>query len=846
MSFTNIIKRDGTKEKYNVSKIKRVIRAAFASLEEECPKESLTQLIENVEQRLEELAKESEIKVEQIQDIVEIELMRSGFYREARRFILYREERAKYRAIILEIEKTVTHEGIHRLLKDAQKDFPHLNKSFGTLLMKYHSFQKPAMTPDESLKALIRAAVECITAEEPDWEFVAGRLLGFQNKLNVRRKMEALKISTFFEKLTYLDQEGYYGKYILENYSKEEIDRIATFFVPERDKLFTYSGLDLVLRRYTIRNFTHEQLETPQEMFMGIAMHLAMKEKQNRLQTVQDIYNMLSKLQVTMATPTMANARKPHHQMSSCFIDTVPDSLDGIYRSITNFANVSKFGGGMGLYFGKVRANGSDIRGYKGAAGGVVRWIKLANDTAVAVDQLGVRSGAVACYLDVWHKDILEFLQLRTNNGDDRMKAHDVFPAVCYPDLFWKMVRENMDQTWYLMCPHEIKSIKGYELEDYYGEEWEKRYQDCVNDTRVPKTEVLIKDMVRLILKSAIETGTPFAFFRDTVNRANPNRHKGMIYSSNLCVEIAQNMSSIESLPTEVVTTPEGDTVIVEKTRPGDFVVCNLSSLVISKINFDDEGEVKHVLRTIVRALDNVIDLNLYPIEYARITNHRYRPIGLGIMGYHHFLASKGIAWESREHLEIADKVMEQINYYAIQASVELAEEKGRYEYFEGSDWHTGDYFRLRQYSGIPRWDALAEEVRVKGLRNGYLLAVAPTSSTSIIAGTTAGTDPVMNRFFLEEKKGATIARVAPELSDKTWWLYKNAHLIDQIWSIRAAGVRQRHIDQSQSINLYITNDYSLRQVLDLYIKSWECGLKTIYYVRSKSLEVEECESCAS
>lgn len=846
MDFKNIIKRDGTKERYNVSKIKRVIRAAFASIKEECPKEALTRLIENVEERLRELAKEDEIKVEQIQDVVEIELMRNGFYREARRFILYREERAKYRAIILEIEETVTHEGMHRLLKDIQKDFPHLNQSFDTLGMKYRSFHKAAMTPDECLKALIRAAVECITAEEPDWEFIAGRLLSFQSKLNVGRKMEALKIGTFFDKLTYLTREGYYGRYILEHYSKEEIDEIETFFVPERDHLLTYSGLDLLLRRYTIRNFTHEQLETPQEMFMGIAMHLAMNERHNRLRIVRDIYDILSKLQVTMATPTMANARKPHYQMSSCFIDTVPDSLDGIYRSITNFANVSKFGGGMGLYFGKVRANGSDIRGYKGAAGGVVRWIKLANDTAVAVDQLGVRSGAVACYLDVWHKDILDFLQLRTNNGDDRMKAHDVFPAVCYPDLFWKMVREDMNQPWYLMCPHEIKSIKGYELEDYYGEEWERRYHDCVNDSRIPKTEVQLKDMIRLILKSAIETGTPFAFFRDTVNRANPNKHKGMIYSSNLCVEIAQNMSAIESVSTEVVTTPDGDTVIVEKSRPGDFVVCNLSSLVVSKINFDDEQEVRHVLRTIVRALDNVIDLNFYPIEYARITNRRYRPIGLGVMGYHHFLAKKGVAWESEEHLQLADKLMETINYYAIQASAELAAEKGGYEYFEGSDWQTGDYFRLRQYEGTPRWDALAEEVRTKGLRNGYLLAVAPTSSTSIIAGTTACTDPIMNRFFLEEKKGSTIARVAPDLNDRTWWLYKNAHLIDQTWSIRAAGVRQRHVDQSQSTNLYITNDFTLRQVLELYIKAWECGLKTIYYVRSKSLEIEECESCSS
>ena len=842
MDFKNIIKRDGTKERYNVSKIKRVIRAAFASIKEECPKEALTRLIENVEERLRELAKEDEIKVEQIQDVVEIELMRNGFYREARRFILYREERAKYRAIILEIEETVTHEGMHRLLKDIQKDFPHLNQSFDTLGMKYRSFHKAAMTPDECLKALIRAAVECITAEEPDWEFIAGRLLSFQSKLNVGRKMEALKIGTFFDKLTYLTREGYYGRYILEHYSKEEIDEIETFFVPERDHLLTYSGLDLLLRRYTIRNFTHEQLETPQEMFMGIAMHLAMNERHNRLRIVRDIYDILSKLQVTMATPTMANARKPHYQMSSCFIDTVPDSLDGIYRSITNFANVSKFGGGMGLYFGKVRANGSDIRGYKGAAGGVVRWIKLANDTAVAVDQLGVRSGAVACYLDVWHKDILDFLQLRTNNGDDRMKAHDVFPAVCYPDLFWKTAKENIDAPWYLLCPHEVLKIKGYALEDFYGEEWEVRYKDCINDSRIHKRAISVKELVRLILKSAVETGTPFAFFRDTVNRANPNPHTGMIYCSNLCTEIAQNMSGIEFVKREVKD-ENGDTLIVETTRAGDFVVCNLASLVLGNIDTDREGELESITESAVRALDNVIDLNFYPLAYAEITNKRYRSIGLGTSGYHHILAQKGIAWESEEHLVFADKLFERINRAAVKASASIAAEKGSYALFKGSDWNTGAYFEKRGYTG-DEWNEV-KNAASKGMRNAYLIAVAPTSSTSIIAGTSAGVDPIMNRYFLEEKKGSIMPRVAPDLNRNTFWLYKSAHTIDQSWSLRAAGARQRHIDQAQSVNLYITNTFTMRQVMDLYILAWEEGVKSIYYVRSKSLEVEECESCA-
>lgn len=553
---------------------------------------------------------------------------------------------------------------------------------------------------------------------------------------------------------------------------------------------------------------------------------------------------MLSRLEVTMATPTLSNARKPYHQLSSCFIDTVPDSLEGIYRSIDNFAQVSKFGGGMGMYFGKVRASGSNIRGFEGAAGGVIRWIRLVNDTAVAVDQLGMRQGAVAVYLDVWHRDLPEFLQLRTNNGDDRMKAHDIFPAVCYPDLFWKMAKEDLDQNWYLMCPHEIFQAKGYHLEDYFGKEWERRYLDCVQDARISKRTVTLKDIIRLVLRSAAETGTPFTFNRDTVNRLNPNGHAGMIYCSNLCTEIAQNMQAIEEVSKEVQTT-DGDTVVVTVTRPGEFVVCNLASLSLGHLPVTDTTYMEEIVSTAVRALDNVIDLNFYPTPYAKLTNQKYRSIGLGVSGYHHMLAKHGIIWESEEHLKFADTVFETINYAAILASTNLAAEKGSYSLFNGSDWQSGAYFEKRDYHS-EKWLALQKKVAAQGMRNAYLLAVAPTSSTSIISGTTAGLDPILKRYFLEEKKGSMLPRVAPELSPATYWYYKNAHLIDQTYSIRACGVRQRHIDQAQSMNIYITNDFTMRQIFNLYLKAWEEGVKTIYYVRSKSLEVEECESCSS
>lgn len=541
----------------------------------------------------------------------------------------------------------------------------------------------------------------------------------------------------------------------------------------------------------------------------------------------------------------MSNARKPYNQLSSCFIDTVPDTLKGIYRSIDNFAQVSKHGGGMGLYFGKVRATGSDIRGFKGVAGGVIRWIKLANDTAVAVDQLGVRQGSVACYLDVWHKDIPEFLQLRTNNGDDRMKAHDIFPAICYPNLFFELAEKDINATWYMFDPHEVLEKKGYALEDFYGKEWEEKYRECIEDKNISRREMSVKDLVRLIIKSLTETGTPFAFYRDNVNEMNPNKHKGIIYSSNLCTEIMQNMSAIETLDTKIETV-DGDEVIVNRIKSGDFVVCNLASLVLGNIDLEDDKELKDIVSTTVRALDNVIDLNYYPVLYAKVTNRKYRSIGLGTSGYHHALVRSGIAFSDiEEHLKWADDVYERINYHAISASMEIAKEKGSYNFFEGSDWQSGDYFDLRDYND-EKWQKLREDVKNNGLRNGYIMAVAPTGSTSIISATTAGVDPVMSRYFLEEKKGSILPRVAPDLTPQTFWLYENAHELDQNFLIEAAAIRQRHIDQSQSINFYITTDFTMRKILNLYIKAAKEKIKSVYYVRSKSLEVEECDYCAS
>ena len=839
-----IIKRDLSEVSFDISKIENAIYKAFISVGDEDKRILSKKLAEEVlEIILKDKDESSNITVEEIQDYVEKTLTKNNHYETLKSYILYREKRNALRKELNYFREYIEDEGLIEVLAKIQKDFTTEGYELDRLYRKFLSFVKPSSALNEKIELLIKASSELTSKENPNWEYISARIYAYKIHKEISHYEKEWHIVDFKSKIEVLTKANLYGEYILENYSSDDIDELGKYIDDSRDELFTYSSLDLVYKRYLICDSHKKVIETMQEMFMGIAMHLAIPEK-DRVSFAKKVYDVLSNLKATVATPTMSNARKPFHQLSSCFIDTVPDTLKGIYRSIDNFAQVSKHGGGMGLYFGKVRASGSDIRGFKGVAGGVIRWIKLANDTAVAVDQLGVRQGSCAVYLDVWHRDIPEFLNLRTNNGDDRMKAHDVFPAICFPNLFWRLAKENINSNWYLFCPHEVKEIMGFCLEDYYGEEWEEKYKLCVKEPRLDKRVLTVKDLVKLILKSQVETGTPFIFNRDNANNTNPNSHKGMIYSSNLCTEIMQNMKEILDTDEKILQI-DGEDHVVTDVKAGDFVVCNLASLVLGNIDLQNDEEMEFVVSTMIRALDNVIDLNYYPTPFAKITNAKYRAIGLGTSGYHHALVKNKIMWQTEEHLEFMDKVYEKINYYAIKESSKIAEEKGSYKYFEGSEWQTGKYFEKREYNS-KEWIELKEQVAKNGLRNAYLLAVAPTGSTSIIAGTTAGVDPVMMRYFLEEKKGSIIPRVAPDLTPETFWLYENAHEVDQTWSIKAGGIRQRHIDQGQSLNLYITTDYKMSQILNLLILSCEVGLKSIYYIRSKSLDIEECDSCSA
>jgi ribonucleoside-diphosphate reductase alpha chain len=746
---------------------------------------------------------------------------------------------------------------LERFIDEVTADFPHIRtdgyKEKVIRTITAHDEYKAS----QITKLLELTALENIDMGRPDWTFIAARVyLRYLYKQAAKNRVydASEKYGDFYALLTTLANKGVYSPHILESYTKDEIKELAKLIDPEKDKLFTYVGLKTLADRYLARDKDRNIYELPQERFLIIAMHLMSKEPADkRLTLVKEAYWALSNLYMTVATPTLANAGKAYGQLSSCFIDTVDDSLQGIYDSNTDIANLSKAGGGIGVYLGKIRSRGSDIRGHKGASSGVLPWMKQLNNTAVSVDQLGQRKGAIAVYLDVWHKDIFSFLDAKLNNGDERFRTHDLFTGVCIPDLFMEQVEKRGD--WYLFDPHEVRTVMGYSLEDFYDEKkgagsFREKYEECVQSNELTKERVPAIEIMKRIMISQLETGTPFMFYRDEVNRMNPNKHTGMIYCSNLCTEIGQNQS-----PTVIVEQYTEDGKIITVKTPGDFVVCNLSSINLARAVTDNVLE--RLIPIQVRMLDNVIDLNTIEVLQARLTNQKYRAVGLGTFGWHHLLALKGIEWESEEAVRYADELYEEIAYLTIKASMELAKEKGAYPAFEGSEWQTGkyfiergyigDYFRDPWYEGDGKWDLLAYDVAEYGIRNGYLMAVAPNASTSIIAGSTASIDPIFNIEYSEEKKDYKIPVTAPDINPTTYNVYRRtAYLIDQHWSIRQNAVRQRHIDQAISFNFYVQNTIKAKDLLDLHMTAWKSGLKTTYYVRSTSSEVTECEWCAS
>ncbi|HEC45895.1 MAG TPA: ribonucleoside-diphosphate reductase subunit alpha, partial [Epsilonproteobacteria bacterium] len=679
------------------------------------------------------------------------------------------------------------------------------------------------------------------------------------------------------------------GRIVLGLKEKYDLDELNDYIKPERDLQFTYLGIRTLYDRYLLKDRNGVPIELPQQLFMGVAMFLAQNEFD--CQTwAKKFYDILSKFEVMAATPTLSNARTPRHQLSSCYIGSTPDNIEGIFDGYKEMALLSKFGGGIGWDWSLVRGMGSYIDGHKHAAGGIVPFLKIANDVAIAVDQLGTRKGAIAVYIEPWHVDVRDFLDLKKNSGEERRRAHDLFPAMWLNDLFMQRVEE--DGTWTLFDPFEVT-----ELTELYGEDFEKRYIELEHsDDNITREVISAKGLWKEILRSYFETGNPFLTFKDSANRSNPNKHAGIIRSSNLCTEIFQNTGpntyrtqftfedgSVEAYDEhEMLTVDNGTTKpakkvtaldslngkqiwIVDKEKTdGDTAVCNLASVNLSKIHTQED--LARVVPTAVRMLDNVIDLNFYPLAKVKKTNEKSRSIGLGVMGEAQMLAENKIEWGSHEHFTKVDEVMESLSYYAIRSSSDLALEKGQYPTYEGSDWSKGIFpidkanenaCKLVDRGGLfgysHDWQTLKEKVKTDGMRNGYLMAIAPTSSISILTGTTQAIEPVYKRKWFEENLSGLIPVVAPNLSSETWQYYTPSYDLDQNLLIKAGAIRQKWIDQGQSLNIFITLDKASGKYLnEIYMNAWKFGLKSTYYLRSQSPESsddvedrsQECVGC--
>ena len=740
------------------------------------------------------------------------------------------------------------------------------------------------ITTQEIQQTLIKTAVDKIDIDCPNWTYVAARLFLYDlyHRVNGFNGYKSL--------VEYFEAGEKENRIIRGLKEKFDLERLNKKIVKERDLQFNYLGVKTLYDRYLLKDKQGNPIELPQHMFMGIAMFLAQNEKDPNYWAEQ-FYDLLSKFEVMVATPTLSNARTPRHQLSSCYIGSTPDSIEGIFDSYKEMALLSKYGGGIGWDFSKIRGLGSFIDGHKNAAGGIIPFLKITNDIAIAVDQLGTRKGAISVYLEPWHSDIFDFVDIKKNSGEERRRTHDLFPALWIPDLFMKRVSE--DGLWSL-----FDALACSDLTNLYGEAFEKRYMQYEQDSNIVRETLKAKDLWKKILTSYFETGSPFLCFKDNANRANPNAHSGIIRSSNLCTEIFQNTepntsfirvefedgsiedypeyqpiitdSGVEKFSNKITSTDsiKGKKVFIaqRESKDGKTAVCNLASINLSKIHTKED--IERVVPIAIRMLDNVIDLNFYPNRKVKVTNLNNRAIGLGVMGEAQMLAESRIEWGSDAHLQKIDEIMECISYNAIQSSCALGQEKGVYSDFAGSEWSKGIFpidkanneaknlvDRGGLFGFVYDWDMLREEVKTKGMRNGYLMAVAPTSSISILVGTTQTIEPIYKRKWFEENLSGLIPVVAPNLNLENWNYYTSAYEIDQRLIVKAAAVRQKWIDQGQSTNIFMAlNLASGKYLNEIYTLAWKLGLKSTYYLRSQSVEAEEntgaidrsieCEGC--
>jgi len=812
------------------------------------------------------------IGVEQIQDLVEMQLMKRGHYRVARRYIVYRAEHAKIRALqqldAVEGTEAVAQPRMFVKLEDGVRvpfDSARIRRRMELACAGLVECDAEELTQEvmksafdgisvgEIYRAMILAA-RCRIETDPAFDTVAARLL------RMVISNEALGSSPHnpveYTKL-YRNQ---FEHYVIDGINEDRLTpdlrnlnltRIAAALQPERDGLFKYPGLQAVYDRYLL-HIEGRRIETPQYFWMRVAMGLAMKEEHPEERAIE-FYNMLSTMRFTSATPTLFNSATNHPQLSSCYLSTVKDDLEHIFKCVSDNAKLSKWAGGLGNDWTSIRATNSHIKGTNGRSQGVIPFLKVVNDTAVAVNQGGKRKGAVCSYLETWHMDIEEFLDLRKNTGDDRRRTHDMHTANWIPDLFMKRVEEEGE--WTLFSPNEVP-----DLHDLVGKKFEERYVEYERMAEAGEIRMYKKlpalELWRKMLTRLFETGHPWITWKDPSNIRSPQDHVGVVHSSNLCTEILLN------------------------TSPGETAVCNLGSVNLPAHVVDgklDLTMLEETVRTAMRMLDNVIDINFYPTEEARNSNLKHRPVGLGLMGFQDALAQMNISYASVAAVDFADYSMEAISYFAILASTELAAERGVYTTYRGSKWDRGllpidTMDLLEQQRGcridVDRsaqldWSIVRESVAKHGMRNSNCMAIAPTATISTIIGVAQSIEPMYKHLFVKSNLSGEFTHLntslVVELKQRGLWdadmletlkyydgtlsqidripgdikaRYLTAFEVEPKWLIECAARRQKWIDMGQSLNLYMCEP-SGRKLHDMYMLAWRKGLKTTYYLRT-------------
>ncbi len=864
-----VIKRNGKVVSFEDEKIKVAIMKAFLAVEGGSAAGS-SRIHEEVDQMAQDIIKVFErrmpsggtVHIEEIQDQVELQLMRNEHHKVARTYVLYREARKNERVEEKEeqgVEKNVQ-EVIESAVTKACLGLDNVDEKLLAAEIKsatYEGISEKDLA--ESMLMTARTMVE----KEPNYSFVTARLLlnNLEKEvctfLGVVEKKDRNKM--YKEALTKTIEKGIELDFLNEDLKSYDLDKLGQAILEERDFQFTYLGLQTLYDRYFITS-DETRYELPQVFFMRVAMGLALNEE-NKDERALEFYKLLSSFDYMSSTPTLFNSGTKRPQLSSCYLTTVPDDLSGIYGAIRDNALLSKWAGGLGNDWTNVRALGSKIKGTNGKSQGIVPFLKVSNDTAVAVNQGGKRKGAFCAYLECWHLDVEEFLDLRKNTGDDRRRTHDMNTANWIPDLFMKRLEKG--EKWTLFSPSDVP-----ELHDIYGKEFETKYTEYEKKAETGEIKhfktVEAKDLWRKILSMLFETGHPWVTFKDPCNIRSPQGHVGTVHSSNLCTEITLN------------------------TNEDEIAVCNLGSINLPQ--HIDEGKInveqlKSSVTTAIRMLDNVIDINYYPVPQAENSNKKHRPIGLGLMGFQDALYKLGISYDSEEAVEFADKSMELISYFAIEASCALAEERGTYETYKGSLWDNGIFpldsinllaeqrgsdFIDQNTEKTLDWDKLKEKMSKHGIRNSNVMAIAPTATIANITGVSQSIEPTYQNLFVKSNLSGEFTVVNPylieELKKEGLWdevmlsdlkyfegslkqinrvpehiknKFKTAFEVEPRFIVEAASRRQKWIDQAQSLNLYIANVDGKK--LDItYRMAWYKGLKTTYYLRSMGATATE------